>query len=218
MPKASKLEKPVIVPKPTRVMIQAAVARLDVRYELAVRLRRCSSQKESDLRRVAKGSIEALSYENLRKLLQLAEMVPDESDWKKLRKLRLKSTRMPLTWTHLIALVSADSKEKLLATARLAAENGWTESQIRRHIQDESGIRNRRPGTGRPMKAPNDLMSGMRQLMDDLRVVSKRIQFLRKLAVAEPVQGALLDRLVALSVAVSTVIEQDSRPTTAPST
>ena len=206
MPKTSKSDETVPAPKPSTAVIRAAVARLDARYEVAQRLKNCKSHEEDALRRVAKGHVDALSYENLRKLLQLAEMVPTMTAWKKLRNLRLKSTGMPLTWTHLIALVSAENTEKLLKTARLAEANGWTEAQIRRHIQDESGISNRRPGSGRTMKAPSDLASGMRQLTDELRVVSKRIQLLQELAAADASQADLRNRLTTLGAALTKII------------
>ena len=213
MPKTSKSDETVPAPKPSTAVIRAAVARLDARYEVAQRLKNCKSHEEDALRRVAKGHVDALSYENLRKLLQLAEMVPTMTAWHRLRRLRSKKTGMPVTWSVMIALISAGSPEKVQVTAQLAATHGWTDAETRRYIQAESGISNRRPGSGRTMKAPSDLASGMRQLTDELRVVSKRIQLLQELAAADASQADLRNRLTTLGAALTKITSLEKRST-----
>ena len=114
------------------------------------------------------------------------------------------------------SLISAGSPEKVQVTAQLAATHGWSDAETRRFIQHDSGTANRRMGSGRRMKAPNDLASGMRQLTDELRLATKRIQLLQELAAADASQVDLQKRLTKLAAALTKIISLEERSTSMP--
>ena len=66
------------------------------------------------------------------------------------------------------------------------------------------------------MKAPNDLASGMRQLTDELRLATKRIQLLQELAAADASQVDLQKRLTKLAAALTKIISLEERSTSMP--
>lgn len=68
------------------------------------------------------------------------------------------------------------------------------------------------------MKAPKDLASGMRQLTDELKIVSRRIRLLQKLADADTSQADLQKRLARLGAALTKITSLDERSPSIPLT
>ncbi len=134
---------------------------------------------------------------------QLAELITAAADWRTRRSLRMTQTGLPLSWTNVVALVSLSTWDKLLETAKLAADKDWSAAETRRHIQLASGGLNRRPGAGRSVPEVKDLTSGLPQLRLDLQVAQKRVAALRTLLTQ---QAAVSDKLVTLEVAIKAVI------------
>ena len=192
----------------TKEAIQAALARLETSYALGNKLKGVKSITAEAMRALAKKHPFGMSYSNLRKMRQLAELVPTAADWKTLRSIRMNQSGLPLCWTNVVALVSLNGWDKLLETAKLAAHENWSAAETRQHIQRASGGLNRRPGTGRGVHKIKDLTSGLQKLRLDLQVVQKRIAALRTLLNGNTQWAPLSDRLVALNVAATAIVTE----------
>ena len=199
----------------TKEAIQAALARLDASYALGNKLKGVKRINVKAMRALAKKHPVGRSYSNVCKMQQLAELVPTDADWKTLRSIRMTQSGLPLSWSNVVALVSLSSWDELLETAKLAALENWSAAETRRHIQRASGGLNRRPGTGRHVRKVKDLTSGLQQLRLDLQVVQKRVAILRALQTGKTQQTDVLDKLVALDVAIKVIVAECDSPTTA---
>ena len=115
----------------------------------------------------------------------------------------------------MVALVSIRSWDELLETAKVAARESWSAAETRQSIQRETGGLNRRPGTGRGVHEIKDLTSGLQKLRLDLQVVQKRVEALRALQTGKTQQTDVLDKLVALDVAIKAIVAECDSPTTA---
>ena len=205
---AAKSSTPREPKRATKEAIQAALARLDASYALGNKLKGVKSITAEAMRALAKKHPVGKSYSNLRKMRQLAELVPSDADWKTLRSIRMKQSGLPLSWTNVVALVSLSSWDELLETAKLAALENWSAAETRRHIQRASGGLNRRPGTGRSVREVKDLTSGLQKLRLDLQVVQKRVAALRTLLNGNTPGSPLSDKLVALYVAATAIVTE----------
>ena len=205
---AAKPSTPRKPKRATKEAIQAALARLDASYALGNKLKGVKSITAEAMRALAKKHPVGKSYSNLRKMRQLAELVPSDANWKTLLSIRMTQSGLPLSWSNVVALVSLNGWDKLLETAKLAAHESWSAAETRQHIQRASGGLNRRPGTGRSVPEVKDLTSGLQQLRLDLQVVQKRVAALRTLLNGNTPGSPLSDKLVALYVAATAIVTE----------
>lgn len=211
MPK--RKSKPVAA---TEQQIQPALKKLDEHYKIGKQLRAERPTSKAARQKFASGSSVNTNDSNLQKTRQLAELMGDGLDdksaeevWQELRDLRVNGTGMPLSWSHVVVLVSAGSRTKLVQVARLAARRGWSAAQIRHHLQRDTGSFSRRPGTGQKVRKPTSLFEGLQQLQLDLEVVRKRVEVLRELAAATPGATAITNKLVVLAEAAKALSNAD---------
>ncbi len=202
MAKKSKSMK-VTPSKPPEAVVAAAAAvtQLNANYRLGQRLNQGTAPDLAELQEDAAKYPGGISYSNCRKMQQLAKTVTNEK-WLTLTELRSKTTGLPLSWSHLIALASVHSEDELMKAATLAADESWSSANLRRHLQRAAGTGSRRPGTGPKIQDPSSVADGLQQLLVDLEPVRKRVTALRKLKLA-----GLADKLAALDVAVAAIRE-----------
>lgn len=200
----------------TEQQIQLALKKLDDHYIIGKQLRAERPSGKEARRQIAAGSSVNTNDSNLQKTRQLADLVGAELDdksaeevWQQLRDLRLKGTDLPLSWSHVVALVSAGSRTKLMQVAKLAARHGWSASQTRQHLQRESGHFSRRPGTGQKIREPKNLLVGLQQLQADLEVVRKRVEVLLGMVAAMSGANEITNKLVVLAEAVKALSDGD---------
>ena len=190
--------------------------KLDAHYRIGKQLRAAKPADKDARQKIASGSSVNTNDSNLQKTRQLADLLDDGSDqkpsdavWQERRDLRVNGTGMPLSWSHVVVLVSAGSRTKLVQVAILAARRGWSAAQIRHHLQRDTGSFSRRPGTGQKVRKPTSLFEGLQQLQLDLEVVRKRVEVLRELAAATPGATAIINKLIVLAEAARALGDTD---------
>jgi hypothetical protein len=75
--------------------------------------------------------------------------------------LRLKGTDSPLTWGHMIQLISVEDGEKRKVLEKETCDKGWTHIELRDALQKKFG---RRRGGGRPVRVPKNFSKGMNEV------------------------------------------------------
>jgi hypothetical protein len=189
--------------KPSKAAITAA-KQLKANYQLGRKLNRGTAPSLEELMTGQAKYLGGVTYSNRRKMQQLATMI-DPKDWDAIVRQQMADDNQPLSWSHWIALASAPDKEMLKQAATQAVEESWSSRQLRRHLQSVAGTGNRRPGTGRAIRAPGSVADGLQQLLVDLEVVRKRAAALRKLLGNQSVPAGLADHLVVLERATEAI-------------
>jgi len=194
--------KKAVVP-PSEDAIKAAVERLTAGYRLGQQLNQRTAPNDATLKRDGANYPCGTVYSNRQKMRQLADMVTEE-DWAELMDLRLRTTGQPLSWTHLTILASVP-RDRLMQEARATAKQGLSARRLRCRLQLAARKMSRRPGTGKKITLPASIPDGWQQLNVNLDIVKKRVAALRTLLAGQPELAGLLDKLVALDVAVAAI-------------
>lgn len=116
------------------------------------------------------------STDTLYKLLQLADRV-NKAELEQLLKLRT-PLGLPLTWSHLITLISLDNRAERMKFAKLAADEPLSSTSLRAIMQTKGDRGNRRPGAGRKPLAKTDTREAALRIKRQISRLRKQIDAL----------------------------------------
>lgn len=100
-----------------------------------------------------------------------------EEELEHLLSMRMKDTNRPILWSHIVVLLSVDSKSKRNQYINKLVAHNWTDEELKDYIEEQDGKNpNGRPNSGRKNKVPQTIDKMLHHLDQNLSPMSKKFR------------------------------------------